>query len=1032
MLELPPRVPINIERRAFSAVRDFPNGCGPKVIPTPNFPPDFKLEFKPKDEEAGGNAASKSSSSFEVPKGSSRIPMDSENFSAESVKKLEPLELSKEEEVLPVSEVVDTIGEGSKVEEEQCRSRKRVNGGVTKQDLGVAKRFSALKRRSASVVRDFPVGCGGNASKICKNASSRAVPVASFGGEVRVNGENAKDERSLENVEDGEGKKDEKQVGERKSDTVLKSLRNEEKNKIAEFGVSPSKRLEDVVQKDDSKEIDLKVEKETPTKSLKVKVKLKGFGVKQLGEDLRGKELRETKVACGTKIDDNVRRSFVEKPVDKRPIDALKNESKKINLKVEEETTIKSLKVKLKGFDAKQLGENLQVKELQETKVPPGTKVEDKEDRSLLNKPVDKRTINILKDGKNLKRKSPKEQGDEFLEVHGNREIVRGLMAAENCPWKKGRKSDGIVPHSITQKSTKKRSKKSLRNNYVSSPRKEMALVPYDRSCELCITMTPSIPPELDHKSSNSDEASSRKKVMWTLRMFQLICRKLTQGEEKSKTTNSKDNGNSRRIDLRAASMLKESNQWVNRGEPIIGSVPGVEVGDEFHYRVELSIIGIHRPFQGGIDYKRKNGVFLATSIVASGGYPDDIDSSDVLIYSGSGGNATGGGDKQIGDQKLERGNLALKNSIDARNPVRVVYGSKELIKGESRDGRPKLVSTFTYDGLYIVEKYWPERGNNGFHVFKFQLRRIPGQPEISLREVRKAMKSKVREGVLLKDISNGKESMPICAINTIDGDRPMPSKYITKVKYPSRYIPKPPRGCDCTDGCSDSKKCACAVKNGGDVPFNYNGAIIQAKPLVYECGPSCKCPPSCYNRVSQHGIKLPLEIFKTSKRGWGVRSLYSIPSGSFVCEYVGEMLDDKDAEERINDEYLFDIGHNYDDHNLWEGLSCSIPGLELDAASETETTTDVGFTIDAAEFGNVGRFINHSCSPNLYAQNLLYDHDDKKMPHVMFFAVDNIPPLQELTYHYNYSIGQVRDSEGNVKKKECFCGSSECTGRLY
>ncbi|KAK9198299.1 hypothetical protein WN944_013483 [Citrus x changshan-huyou] len=155
----------------------------------------------------------------------------------------------------------------------------------------------------------------------------------------------------------------------------------------------------------------------------------------------------------------------------------------------------------------------------------------------------------------------------------------------------------------------------------------------------------------------------------------------------------------------------------------------------------------------------------------------------------------------------------------------------------------------------------------------------------------------------------------------------------------------------------------------------------------------------SCYNRVSQQGIKVQLEIIKTEAQGWGVRSLNSIPSGSFICEYAGELLEEKEAERRTsNDEYLFDVGNNYND----------------------------------VEYGNVGRFVNHSCSPNLYAQNVLYDHEDKRMPHIMLFAAENIPPLQELTYHYNYVIDQVYDSSGNIKKKSCFCGSSECTGRLY
>ncbi|KAG2643022.1 hypothetical protein PVAP13_2KG294500 [Panicum virgatum] len=190
----------------------------------------------------------------------------------------------------------------------------------------------------------------------------------------------------------------------------------------------------------------------------------------------------------------------------------------------------------------------------------------------------------------------------------------------------------------------------------------------------------------------------------------------------------------------------------------------------------------------------------------------------------------------------------------------------------------------------------------------------------------------------------------------------------------------------------------------------------------------SGRCPPTCHNRVSQHGVKIPLEIFKTGKTGWGVRSLSSISSGSFICEYSGELLEDKEAEKRQNDEYLFDIGSNYHDEELWEGLK-SVVGVQ--STTSSSKTMD-GFTIDAAECGNVGRFINHSCSPNLYAQNVLWDHDDMRMPHVMLFAVENIPPLQELTYHYNYTVGQVLDENGKEKVKHCYCGASDCCGRLY
>ncbi|KAH7651930.1 histone H3-K9 methyltransferase plant protein [Dioscorea alata] len=715
---------------------------------------------------------------------------------------------------------------------------------------------------------------------------------------------------------------------------------------------------------------------------------------------------------------------------------------------------------------------------------PSRIKIVDRDASGLPEREEDNRCLMIRKNTKKLARKSLvrseeksivlRAQEQEDLVSYADRLIIQALTSAENCPWKQGKKpiksrSQTVQALTSAENSPWKQGKKPIKSrSQTDTPKNKVkrngkasgklsagvassqgtslvavndedgslhwedeirqALVAHKKTRQFDVTLTPlgpsmPCPPE----SGGNEGVVTRNRVKKTLRLFQVIVRKLLQREESKRA----DTNRSNRIDLMAANILKEHNEWVNKGKNFVGVVPGVEVGDEFHYRVELSIIGLHRPFQGGIDATKLGDINVATSIVASGGYPDDIDSSessDVLIYSGSGGNPQKG-EIQGSDQKLERGNLALKNSIETKTPVRVIYGFKETKASESHDSKPKLVSTFTYDGLYLVESYWKERGKHG-DVFKFRLRRIPGQPDIGLKEVKKSKKLKEREGLCVKDISNGKEIIPICVINNIDSDQPLPFKYITKVIAPSWYIPTPPVGCECTNGCIDSDKCACAFKNGGEIPYNFSGAIIQAKPLVYECGPSCKCPPSCTNRVSQHGIKIPLEVFKTRSRGWGVRSLSSIQSGSFICEYIGELLQESEAEQRCNDEYLFDIGHNYDDQALWEGLPTLIPALQSNPLGEVKE--DSGFTIDAADCGNVGRFINHSCSPNLYAQNVLYDHDDKRIPHIMFFAADNIPPLQELTYHYNYTIDQVRDSEGNIKRKDCYCGAPDCTGRLY
>ncbi|KAE9607422.1 hypothetical protein Lal_00026552 [Lupinus albus] len=640
--------------------------------------------------------------------------------------------------------------------------------------------------------------------------------------------------------------------------------------------------------------------------------------------------------------------------------------------------------------------------------------------------------------------------GFDGLQVVSIKTVVLGLMAESKCPWRHGkdsskfdlidgtnlskRKKVGIFAQHDMSKADKREESPNHVGKKPSQKKKQNAasegsgqLVIWEnndshncnenigefRVNEKSNGSSVQVPPISHH---NNDSNVTRNKVRETLRYFHAVYRKLLH-EDESKIKMQTDGP--RIFHTRAAKILKEQGKYINTGKQILGSVPGVEVGDEFQFRLELNIVGLHRQVQGGIDYVDHNGKILATSVVATGGHADELDNPDVLIYTGQGGNLVNS-DKEPEDQKLKRGNLALKNSSEEKNPVRVIRGS------ESTDGK---LRRYVYDGHYIVDRYWQDMGPHGKLIFRFLLQRIPGQPVLAWKEVEKSKKMKLGEGLRVNDISHGKERIPICAVNTIDNEKPPPFKYTTSMIYPNWCNPIPPEGCDCIDGCSDSEKCFCAVKNGGEIPFNHNGAIVEAKSLVYECGPSCKCT-SCYNRVSQLGIKLQLEIFKTKTRGWGVRSINFISSGTFICEYTGELLEEKDAEQRTGtDEYLFDIGNNYNNYTSLDGPLNVIQDTQSTSCKVVEGNS---FTIDAAEYGNLGRFINHSCSPNLYAQNVLHDHDDERIPHIMLFAADNIPPFQELTYDYNYKIDQVFDSNGKIKRKNCYCGSVECTGRMY
>ena len=39
------------------------------------------------------------------------------------------------------------------------------------------------------------------------------------------------------------------------------------------------------------------------------------------------------------------------------------------------------------------------------------------------------------------------------------------------------------------------------------------------------------------------------------------------------------------------------------------------------------------------------------------------------------------------------------------------------------------------------------------------------------------------------------------------------------------------------------------------------------------------------------------IQVFKTRYKGWAVRALERVPSGTFVCEYVGEAIFTNEAD---------------------------------------------------------------------------------------------------------------------------------------
>lgn len=466
-----------------------------------------------------------------------------------------------------------------------------------------------------------------------------------------------------------------------------------------------------------------------------------------------------------------------------------------------------------------------------------------------------------------------------------------------------------------------------------------------------------------------------RKRVKKVLNLFKETLEKLQREQNVKAKAGMK-------IYIDAAMQLKKRHQWVNENKSL-GAVPGVEFGDCFQSRAELVIIGLHGQFVAGIDFMHITGKLLATSIVASDRYGDKNTSSDVLTYMGEGGNHLFKSNNPE-DQKLVRSNLALKNSKDEEAPVRVIRSYKNIMKK----------SQLIYDGLYIVSDCWKEAEPCGRLVYKFQLNKLQGQQKLirwdTMNASRKSDKASFGP-IVVNDISKGKEKTAIRVVNAVDCEKPPPFKYITHMMYhPQLSVISKPSLCDCLNGCAEDIPCSCFIKDSYEVPVNDSVLIAGKKPIVYECGPSCKCPPDCKNRMSQRGIELQLEVFRTLPKGWGVRSRNFISEGRFICEYVGELLQYNQEEGRIDfDKSAFNARNSYVTED-----SC-YPTLQSGSSSKNDDDTKV------MKFGNVGRFIRHSCSSNLYAKCVVFDHEDNSRPYVMLFAAKNIAPRTELTFNY-------------------------------
>ncbi|XP_078214682.1 histone-lysine N-methyltransferase SETDB2 isoform X8 [Callithrix jacchus] len=325
----------------------------------------------------------------------------------------------------------------------------------------------------------------------------------------------------------------------------------------------------------------------------------------------------------------------------------------------------------------------------------------------------------------------------------------------------------------------------------------------------------------------------------------------------------------------------------------------------------------------------------------------------------------------------------------------------------------------------------------------------------------------KQEEVVSNVDISNGVESVPISFCNEIDSRKPPQFKYRKTVwpraYYLTNFASMFTDSCDCSEGCIDITKCAClqlTARNAKTSPlssdkittgYKYKRLQRQIPTGIYECSLLCKCNRQlCQNRVVQHGPQVRLQVFKTEKKGWGVRCLDDIDRGTFVCIYSGRLLN------RANTEKSNGVDENRRDENTMKNVfskkrklevACSdcevevIPlGLETHPKSAKTEKYSPKFSNNPKEFtmemkySNISRIQYHSVIRGPESKTAMFQHNGKKMEFVSSESVtpedhDGFKPTQEhlnsetkgaQTLHIILKDGDWRRHSSSLIEKVC------------
>lgn len=256
--------------------------------------------------------------------------------------------------------------------------------------------------------------------------------------------------------------------------------------------------------------------------------------------------------------------------------------------------------------------------------------------------------------------------------------------------------------------------------------------------------------------------------------------------------------------------------------------------------------------------------------------------------------------------------------------------------------------------------------------------------------------------------------------------------------------------GCKCTQCSVDSSLC-CSTLGNQKNNFGYkevgNNKVLRlrTRQMIYECNENCACKENCINRVTQQPRTYPMTIFKTNDgRGWGVKATTSIPRGTFLMEYTGEVIDQEESCRR--------------------GMKQDEKGLRYMFDLDFNENNEAVYTVDADYCGNLSRLINHNCHPNCSIWPVTTCNQDSMIYKLCYFTQRKIRAGEELSIDYtgggdilsddeedddqiegkneqetdnntNETINKISSISNNRtqhKAIQCKCKSANCRGKMF